>query len=122
MAKIKASAYIKYKELGYVIRPIIRNTAEAPVTYASHSALVLPKGSQISGAKSQKDASKFNTFDDIIRIYALVPQEQVESAQYDIYIFGTGEEFILPHDAEKLTIVKESEGNFIFHIYWRLSE
>ena len=127
--KVTALDGREYRELGYEIRPIKRENPEDRVTYPELTILNLPFGSQISGAKSQNDWSKFGTPDDIIRIYALVPSKPPGShltdtfgtRKYAIYVFPTGGIIKLPQDAEKLTIVKENAGEFIWHIYISLN-
>jgi hypothetical protein len=115
-AFIKAGT--KYVEYGYVIMPIQRETEKDQVRYPEKTVFKMPQGAQISGTKSQNDASKFNTFDDIIRIYALVPQHSIgKEEERTIYVFPTGEDIETDKDAEKLTIVKEGRGDYIWHIY-----
>jgi len=122
MAKVTAEANVSYKELGYIINPITRNGPYDPVGYPQENIIELPMGAQISGAKSQNDWSKFNTPDDVIRIYALVPltvhnEIPTVTEKRLIYVFPTGGIINVPSDAEKITIVKEGNGSLIYHIY-----
>jgi len=123
MSKPRAYPGITYVEWGYVIKPIERKTEFDGVGYPFQNIIEIPKGGVISGAKSQNDWSKFGTPDDIIRIYARIPVDNVtfkpkeELDAHYIFVVGTGTPFKVPKIAEKLTIVKESGGDFIWHIY-----
>ena len=120
MSKVIIKANTKYQELGFVIMPKIREHGNVPVEYPVENIIQLPIGSRISGAKSQNDWAKFGVPDDVIRIYALVPEGLVSKENLEnhlIYVFPTGKTIEIPQDAEKLTICKISKGEFIFHIY-----
>lgn len=119
VAKVSASKGISYVEYGYIIKPLVRLNASEGVKYPFKNTFMMPKGYQLSGAKSQNDASRFDTFDDVIRIYALVPYNEKEQEEVEIYVFPTGLPFTAPDNLQKLTIVKEYDGELIFHIYFK---
>lgn len=122
VAKVIMEPFKEYVEYGYVILPIQRNGPDDRVMYPVHTVIQMPKGYQLSGAKSQNDIVRFGSFDDIIRIYALVPANETEMVNVDIFVIPTGMPFTAQIKLSKLTIIKEAEGEFIWHIYHKAED